>query len=209
LLSNPKKILLLTPHTDDGEFGCGGTIAKLIENGCEVHYAAFSVCEQSVPRYLPEDILEAELREACKILGIKNIHVFRYPVRKFPQYRQDILEDLIKLKATISPELVLMPSQYDTHQDHQTIAHEGFRAFKDCTLLGYEMPWNNLTFTTSCFSIIDEKHLRKKIEAMLAYKSQNHRSYANEDFLTALAKTRGVQIKQNYAEAFEVFRLII
>jgi LmbE family N-acetylglucosaminyl deacetylase len=26
-------VLVLSPHTDDGEFGCGGTIAKMVEQG--------------------------------------------------------------------------------------------------------------------------------------------------------------------------------
>jgi LmbE family N-acetylglucosaminyl deacetylase len=43
-----KRVLILAPHTDDGEFGCGGTINKLIEEGSEIYYAAFSACEQSV-----------------------------------------------------------------------------------------------------------------------------------------------------------------
>ncbi len=32
-----KKILILAPHTDDGELGCGGTISKF--NNKEVIYA--------------------------------------------------------------------------------------------------------------------------------------------------------------------------
>ena len=30
-----KRVLVLAPHTDDGEFGCGGTIAKCAEEGIE------------------------------------------------------------------------------------------------------------------------------------------------------------------------------
>ena len=35
-MKNTEKILVLGPHTDDGEFGCGGTIAKFIEEGKEL-----------------------------------------------------------------------------------------------------------------------------------------------------------------------------
>ena len=51
------KVLVLAPHTDDAEFGCGGTIAKLVSEGSEVHIAAFSACEQSVRPEFPKDIL--------------------------------------------------------------------------------------------------------------------------------------------------------
>ena len=48
MLSSIKNILILAPHTDDGEFGCGGTIAKLIKEGKNVSYIAFSTAEESV-----------------------------------------------------------------------------------------------------------------------------------------------------------------
>ncbi len=42
-------VLVLAPHTDDGQFGCGGTIPRLIETGVKVTYAAFSTAAKSVP----------------------------------------------------------------------------------------------------------------------------------------------------------------
>ncbi|MGL4335869.1 MAG: PIG-L deacetylase family protein, partial [Turicibacter sp.] len=44
-----RKVLVLAPHTDDGELGAGGFIAKLIDAGSEVTYVAFSIAEDSVP----------------------------------------------------------------------------------------------------------------------------------------------------------------
>ena len=44
-------ILLLSPHTDDAELGCGATIAKLIREGKKVYYAAFSACEHGVREF--------------------------------------------------------------------------------------------------------------------------------------------------------------
>ena len=85
MIEKIKKVLILAPHTDDGEFGCGGTIAKLIEEGCEVYYMAFSVCEQSVPYGFKEDELERELMNATRELGIpeSNVIIKRYEVRRF------------------------------------------------------------------------------------------------------------------------------
>jgi Uncharacterized proteins, LmbE homologs len=206
-----KKVLVLAPHTDDGELGCGGTIAKLIEEGSEVYYAAFSVCEISVPEGYPSNILELELMEATKTLGIKadNLFVFKYDVRTFPQYRQEILEHLIKLRNELNPDLVLMPCLNDIHQDHQTIANEGVRAFKNTTLLGYEMLWNNLNFNTQAFFILNDEHIHKKVKAFSCYESQKFRNYANEDFIKGLAATRGTQIGEKYAEVFEVIRIVM
>jgi len=210
-MQNKKRVLVLAPHTDDGEFGCGGTITKLIEEGHEVYYAAFSACQQSVLPQFPSDILITEVKAATKILGIKpeNLILFDYNVRTFGYHRQEILDDLIKMRADIKPELIFMPDMHDLHQDHATIATEGLRAFKFASILSYELPWNNLTFTTSSFVHLSEMHLQTKVNALKAYESQAHRPYSDEDFLRSVARTRGVQIGTKYAEAFNVVRWII
>lgn len=206
-----KRVLILAPHTDDGEFGCGGTIARLIQHGAEVHYVAFSSAEQSLPPGMDKDTLKHEVRQAIQLLGMSqdNLILFPYKVRYFPENRQSILEDMVRLQRELQPDCVLLPSTMDTHQDHQTISSEGFRAFKQTTMLGYELPWNNLTFKTSAFTFIDENNLNKKINALKCYKSQAHRPYSNESFIRGLAVTRGTQIGAQYAEAFEVIRWIM
>lgn len=205
-----RKVLVLAPHTDDGELGAGGTVAKLIESGAEVYYAAFSTAEQSVPEGFPKDILKTEVKNATVRLGIIPDHllIYNYEVRKLNYVRQEILEELIRLRKQIAPDLVLLPSLNDIHQDHSTVAQEGLRAFKQKTILGYELIWNNLTFSTSCFVQLNESHIQKKCHALKAYASQQHRDYISEEFVASLARARGVQIGCQYAEAFEVIRLI-
>lgn len=202
------KILILAPHTDDGEFGCGASINKWIEEGKEVVYATFSACKQSVLPQFPEDILITEVKKATATLGIlpENLILYDYEVRTFPANRQEILDDLIKLRERVQPDLVLMPSRNDIHQDHKTIMEEGLRAFKFTSILCYEMPWNNLNFNTTCFNVLEEKHIEKKLEALRQYDSQQHRPYANEQFIKGLAVARGIQINSQYAEVFEVLR---
>jgi len=205
-----KKVLVLAPHTDDGELGAGGTIAKLVESESIVYYAAFSTAEQSVPDGFPKDILKTEVKNATLRLGIKpeNLLIYNYEVRKLNYVRQEILEELIRLRKQIDPDLVLLPSLSDIHQDHSTVAHEGLRAFKQRTILGYELIWNNLTFSTSCFVKLEDKHIQQKCISLKEYASQKHRDYLSEEFIKSLARTRGVQIGCQYAEAFEVIRLI-
>jgi LmbE family N-acetylglucosaminyl deacetylase len=206
-----KTILILAPHTDDGEFGCGGTIHNLIKSNNNVYYCAFSACKQSVLKQFPSDILITEVKAATKLLGIKqsNLILFDYEVRTFNYRRQEILEDMIKLRMDINPEIIFMPSLHDIHQDHFTIAQESLRAFKFCSILSYEVPWNNLTFNTTCFMMLDEEAITAKVNALSEYKSQAHRSYANEEFIRSLAITRGTQIGTRYAETFEVQRWVL
>jgi LmbE family N-acetylglucosaminyl deacetylase len=205
-----RKVLVLAPHTDDGELGAGGSIVKLIESKAEVYYAAFSTAEKSVPEGFPKDILKTEVKKATFRLGIKPEHllIYNYEVRKLNYVRQEILEELIRLRKQINPDLILLPSLHDIHQDHSTVAQEGLRAFKHRTVLGYELIWNNLTFSTSCFVQLNASQVHQKCAALKEYASQQHRDYISEEFITALARTRGVQIGYEYAEAFEVIRLI-
>ncbi|MGJ0342882.1 PIG-L family deacetylase [Aliarcobacter cryaerophilus] len=211
MLSKFKTVYVLAPHTDDGELGAGGTISKLIEMGADVYYFAFSTAETSVPEGFPKDILKTEVINATTKLGIKkdNVIIYNYEVRKLNYARQEILEDLIKHRNQLRPDLVLMPSLNDIHQDHSTIAQEGLRAFKNTTILGYELIWNNLHFDTTSFVKLDKKHIQAKSDALKEYKSQGIRDYMSEEFIFSLAKTRGVQIGTQYAESFEVIRLVI
>ncbi len=211
MLSKFQTVYILAPHTDDGELGAGGTISKLIEIGADVYYFAFSTAETSVPEGFPKDILKTEVINATTKLGIKkdNVIIYNYEVRKLNYARQEILEDLIKHRNQLRPDLVLMPSLNDIHQDHSTIAQEGLRAFKNTTILGYELIWNNLHFDTTSFVKLDKKHIQLKSDALKEYKSQGIRDYMSEEFIFSLAKTRGVQIGTQYAESFEVIRLVI
>jgi len=205
------RILVLAPHTDDGEFGCGASIAKFIKEGKDVLYAAFSIAEDSVPDPFPVDILETEVVEATHALGLSHfdLSIHKYPVRQLWRFRQEILEDLVRLNKTVEPDVVFIPSENDIHQDHQVIAEEGLRAFKKTTVLCYELPWNNLNFTNTCFIRFGEAELDQKVKAMGCYKSQQGKGYASEEFIRALALTRGTQIGVRYAEVFEVLRLVI
>jgi LmbE family N-acetylglucosaminyl deacetylase len=208
---NVKRVMILAPHTDDGEFGCGASIAKFIEQGAEVFYTAFSVCEQSVPFGFQQDELERELRHATAVMEIppENVLIHRYEVRRFPFNRQEILQDIIDTKQEVKPDLVFMPCLTDIHQDHQVVAMEGLRAYKGTTILSYEMPWNNISIQTSTFITLEERHIERKAAALACYKTQTFRHYANAEFIRSLAVTRGAQIGVPFAEVFELVRLVL
>ncbi|MBN1296748.1 PIG-L family deacetylase [bacterium] len=205
------KILVLSPHTDDCELGCGGALARFIDEGREVHVAAFSTCAESLPDGLPTDTLEKEWNASLDVLGVPAAgrHLFQFPVRYFPDHRQDILEHMIHFRDQLEPDLVMLPSPQDLHQDHQIIAMEGLRAFKGTSILGFEIPWNNILFETRSFIHLEERHIARKIAALQCYRSQNFRGYAKPEFIFSLARTRGVQIEVPYAEVFEAIRWII
>ena len=125
------KILALSPHPDDAELGAGGTIAKFTEEGEKVYYVTFSSCEKSMPQGLPGDALRVECRNSTKLLGISpdNLILLDYEVRTWGGGGGGGREKLVEFNEKIKPDLVLVPSSSDIHQDHQVVALETIRAF--------------------------------------------------------------------------------
>ncbi len=208
------RILILSPHTDDAEVGCGGTIARFLEEKNEVLWMAFSTAEESLPEGLPKDTLRQEFLSVIRSLGLseRNYRVFGHRVRRLNEVRQQVLEELVQARKEFSPDLVLQPSLKDFHQDHEVVANEGVRAFKTtASILGYELPWNHLEFGTGLFVRLEQRHLEKKYELMQNYKSQllRQRDYFSKDLVFGLGRVRGVQCCAPYAEAFEVVRWMV
>jgi N-acetylglucosamine malate deacetylase 1 len=210
LIGGWKRALVLAPHTDDGEFGCGGTMARLVEEGAEVRYVAFSIATKSLPEGFAPDTLAREVCEATTELGIPESHltVHDFEVRTFPARRQDILELLIELWEEWPPDVVFQPSLHDVHQDHQVIAAEGLRAFKRTTILGYEIPWNNYDFAYQAYVSLERRHLELKTAALAKYASQQHRRYSDREYIWNIARTHGINVNREYAEVFEVYRVV-
>jgi LmbE family N-acetylglucosaminyl deacetylase len=203
-----RRVLVLAAHTDDGEFGCGGTIARLLDEGVEVRYVAFSTATKSLPEGFPPDALAREVEEATAALGITNLAVHDFDVRTFPERRQDILELLIAEWEAWHPDAVFQPSLHDVHQDHQVVAAEGLRAFKRTTILGYEIPWNNFDFSYQAYFALTQAQVERKIAALAKYASQQHRRYSDPEYIRNLARTNGINVNRDYAEVFQVHRVV-
>jgi LmbE family N-acetylglucosaminyl deacetylase len=203
-------VLVLAPHTDDGEFGAGGTMARLVEDGSDVRYVAFSIATRSLPEGFAADTLAGEVRDATAELGIpeSSLTVHDFDVRTFPQHRQDILELLVALWEEWRPDAVFQPSLHDIHQDHQVIATEGLRAFKRTTILGYEIPWNNFDFAYQAYVSLEPAHVERKVSALAKYASQQHRRYSDPEYIRNVARTHGINVNREYAEVFEVYRVV-
>lgn len=206
-------ILIVAPHTDDAEIGCGGYISRLVREKEDIYIVAFSSCEQSLPKGFAPDALEQEFIQSMQYLNInpEGYKIFNFSVRTFPDNRQRILDELISIRERLSPSLVICPSVHDYHQDHQVLAQETIRCFKNTSsIISYELPWNHIQFDYQYFVKLDAIDIERKWGSLEHYKTQfvAKRQYFSKEFIFSLAKVRGAQCNTEFAECFEIVRWI-
>lgn len=199
-----RRLLVVGPHPDDVELGCGGTIARFSRQA-RIDYLILSPCLED-PRNAN---IVSEAEAAAGVLGIDRaaMIVEDLPRRTFHDKREDIRRILIAARDRLEPDLVFCPSLRDVHQDHEVTAEETLRLFRDVSVVAYESPRSSLDFQPNLYLTLDEEHLETKVNALLSYKSQFDRYYFEPDIIRSFARMRGAQCRERYAEAFEIMRL--
>ncbi len=200
-----KTIIAIAPHIDDVELGAGGTIYQLGKQNA-IYYVGLSL-----PPGVNRDVFMVEFQQATQFLGLdpEKFILRDYDPRNLFDARTDILQLFYDLNKELKPVLVLAPSGDDMHQSHQVTYAEARRAFKYTSILGYELPWNNTQFSMDVFLTLDREAVDAKVAAINAYKTQKKRVFFSNDIVQDLAKVRGKQIGHQYAECFELIRLIV
>lgn len=210
MLTLATRALALSPHLDDVELGCGGTVARLVDEGVEVHVMRFSDGQGVYAAGLVER-LRQEAEAALAELGVEQHRVEHrtFQLRRFSDTRQGILESFVKCRRRLQPDLVFVPATSDAHQDHQVVCQEAIRAFRGITTLGYELPWNQRQVCTDLFVRLDS--MQKKLDALSHFETQREagRAYMAEEIVLGLARVRGLQCGAEFAEAFEVIRAVV
>jgi len=196
-------ILALAPHTDDVTLGAGGFLSHKRELGECVAIVAFSTGN-------PETGSSSEeFNDAAGIIGACAADVLGYETRAFPEHRQAILDSIEEQIALYQPNLLLVPARHD-HQDHCVVRTEACRAVgaMSISVLAYEHAWSNTlhSFQPRCFAAIPFCHMRTKVNAMQAYRSQLHRPYMDPNYAVANALRWGIYVEDTFAEAFEVVK---
>ena len=76
------------------------------------------------------------------------------------------------------------------------------------TILGYEVPWNNFDFSYGAYIALEKRHIERKVAALARYASQQHRRYADPEYIWNLSRVHGVNVNREYAECFQVYRIV-
>lgn len=196
------KVLVISCHTDDIELAAGGMVTTF-ENVFGYVPTLAHVYDDNAPNTRQECV------NSWKILGIKAVNGVNIDHHARTIDRQLLLDDLIKLRNEIRPDLVITHGEMDTHQSHQVVHQESIRAFKGCSIIGYSHPWNCIKGTrNNIFYSLSPAQVNDKLMALECYKSQQNRPYFNLDYQLNKMIENGLNIGKQYAEAFEVIRWI-
>jgi len=200
-----KRVCFLGAHPDDIEIGAGALISK-ITGCCDVMCVTLSD-NQKNPAL--KNVV-AEHSESMKILGVKpELDIVQsFETRKFPQFRQEILESMVQIQREFQPELVFVHSKSDVHQDHNTITEEALRAFRGVTVLGFDVIRSSYGFFPHFLVGVREEDVERKIAALSAYHTYSDKYYFNAELTRAIAIRNGAVAERPFAEGFDILRVI-
>jgi len=230
LLSQLRKVLVISPHPDDEVMGCGGILARLAETGADVH-VVYSVLDGFHHYgYEGETTFEQRVREIEAVAGLLRFSwEIAYPNQGLIEKLDTVpLRDLVDRFETLynhhKPELLLLPCHVDYDQDHRQTFEAAFAAARPIAprfgkwlvpaVVAYEQnkinfAWENLP-RPALFTDIS-RHLETKLEAVSLYRTQLRPPphVRSLEGVRALARIRGAEIGVDYAEAFQVFRAVL
>jgi LmbE family N-acetylglucosaminyl deacetylase len=219
-----KSILVIAAHPDDEVLGCGGTIARHLNDGDEIHVVFMSDGVASRIHANNEEVNERKQAaiNASNILRVKNKPIFL----GLPDNRMDtlalldIVQSLEEIINEIKPEVIYTHHVGDLNIDHK-VTHQAVMTacrpqpefcvreiYSFEVLSSTEWSTNNLFFPNYFVDISDTLEL--KISAIKAYNSEL-RTFPHArsiESIKALVKYRGGSMGIGAAEAFKVERLI-
>ncbi len=221
-----KNILVLSPHADDEILGCGGFISKYSKLKYNIFVLILTNANKGAPEIFSEEKINKirnEAKRANNIIGTSKIFFENLPalnLNNYPFYKiTEIIENYLE---NINPEIVLIPSSNDIHEDHKIIfkaAKVSMRTNKKRNIkkiLSYEVlsetEWNEneKSFNPNYFVNLKKSEIDNKVKAFLKYKSQVKKfpHPRSKEAIINLSKVRGSQSFMEYAEAFKVEKIL-
>lgn len=224
---NFKKALIIASHPDDDILGCGGLISKFKEH---VEFKVIFIAEGSTCRFDDCDDPEAKKEvskrngfaiSALNFLGVSNYFFYNLPCGKLDQIPQLTINKIIEKEIKdFKPDAVFTHSNSDSNKDHHKVYDSTIIATRPgCGVdfvFSYEVlsstEWGfGKTFSPNVFFSLNKNNLKDKWKALQFYESEikEYPYPRSEEGINTLAKYRGLQSGNAYAEAFTLVRGII
>jgi N-acetylglucosamine malate deacetylase 1 len=225
MLKRIERLAVVAPHPDDEVLGCGGTIARCVSDGVEVHLIFATTGVPHLVSSEDHEQLRAEGRAAHTILGVTHTHFLDLPAARLDTVPQaNINQALAAILQTVEPDTVLIPFFGDIHLDHQLLFSSALVAtrpnqtayplrlwaYETLSETNWNAPYVTPPFAPTLFVDITST-LDRKVAAMKAYRSQI-RAFPHErsvEAIKALARLRGATVHREAAEAFVLLRSVM
>jgi LmbE family N-acetylglucosaminyl deacetylase len=222
------KILIVAAHPDDEVLGCGGTVARLVKEGCQAYTLILgegitSRDEKRDREKRDKEIhkLKEQAKKANEIIGVEEVFIYDFPDNRFDTIPLlDIVKVIEKVKNDIKPNIIFTHYEKDLNVDHQITYKAVITAARPIVgesvkeIYSFEIPssteWNfPLSFSPDVFFDISET-IDIKIKALEEYKTEL-RAYPHPRSLEGIktnAESWGIKIGVKYAEVFKCVRII-
>ncbi|MBK6702715.1 MAG: PIG-L family deacetylase [Caulobacteraceae bacterium] len=201
------RVLALGAHSDDIEIGAGGAILSWLASGAEV---SVDWCALSAPG---ERADEARASAMEFLAGAKQaeIHLGEFRDGYFPAERTAVKDWVEGLKRLEKPDVVLCHQRNDAHQDHRVVCELAWNTFRDHLILEYEIPkWDGDLGQPNIYVPLSEEVLARKIELLHKhFGTQRSKAWFDDETFRGLARLRGVECRERYAEAFFARKLLL
>jgi LmbE family N-acetylglucosaminyl deacetylase len=203
------KVLCLGAHSDDIEIGVGGTLLGWIEAGVpiDVHWCVLSAIGARHDEALAG--ADAVLRGAAA----RRVECAQFRDGYFPYEGAQIKAWIEALRQRTTPDVVFTHRRDDAHQDHREVCKLTWNAFRDTTVLEYEIPkWDGDLGRPNVFIAMSERIMERKIDVLRScFGSQRSKDWFDADTFRGLARLRGMECRapERFAEGFVARKLLL
>ena len=198
-------VLAIGAHSDDIEIGAGGTILSWIASGAEVSvdWCVLSAAgaRGDEARASAEDFLRG---------ATANIHLAEFRDGYLPAEHAKA-KDWVEGLKSLKPDVILTHARDDAHQDHRVVCELTWNTFRDHLILEYEIPkWDGDLGQPNAYIGLSDEILSHKIELLHRhFGSQRSKAWFDEETFRGLARLRGMECRQRYAEGFFARKLLL
>ena len=204
-------VLALGAHADDIELGCGGTLLMLREilrEKLKLIYVLFTKEDN-----LPE--VQEQSRRAVEKLGAEETLIYDFPDTRLPNCWSEIKDQMLSIRNRYHDiDCVFSHFRRDQHQDHQTVAQNTWRIFRDHLILEYEIfKYEGDLRTPNLYVPLSEEIAARKVELLHECFPSRHQGACAHDWFTrenllSLMRVRGMESNTRFAEGFHVRKAI-
>ena len=136
----PNKVLVITPHPDDADFWCSGTVAKWLEDGATVRYVLCTdggkgTTDPNISSAELSRIREQEQADAVEALGVQELVLLHHPDGSLED-SDEFRRELVRQIRQVQPDVVLCPEPYRKnlawHRDHRIAGQVALDAVFPC-----------------------------------------------------------------------------